>query len=77
MQCRKCGSKGITRRRAGVFSCTHCGVQPGPSGMDRIGKPSVMLGPQIAPHNAEYDFTPRQPRLRANLNPSNGGCIER
>lgn len=37
MNCRKCGAKRITKRRAGVFSCGHCGVQPGPNNMDRSG----------------------------------------
>ena len=36
--CRKCGAKGITKRSAGVFSCVHCGVQPGPQRLDRAGK---------------------------------------
>lgn len=39
MDCRKCGAKHITRRSAGVFSCKHCGVQPGPMQLDRAGSP--------------------------------------
>lgn len=39
MDCRKCGAKKITRRRAGVFSCRHCGVQSGATNMDRAGNP--------------------------------------
>lgn len=41
MNCRKCGAKRITKRRAGVFSCARCGVQPGELRMDRSGKPST------------------------------------
>lgn len=37
--CRKCGARGITRRRAGVFSCNHCGVMPGSQNLDRSGNP--------------------------------------
>lgn len=37
MNCRKCGAKHITRRAAGLFSCRHCGIQPGPVGFDRAG----------------------------------------
>lgn len=39
MNCVKCGAKRITRRRAGVFSCRHCGVQSGPMKLDRAGNP--------------------------------------
>ena len=35
--CRKCGSSKITKRAAGLFSCPHCGVQPGGAGYDRGG----------------------------------------
>jgi hypothetical protein len=40
MNCRKCGAKRITKRSAGVFSCRHCGVQPGPQMLERGGLPT-------------------------------------
>ena len=42
-QCRKCGEKRITRRRAGEFFCQRCGMQPGNSQMDRVGNPIPFL----------------------------------
>lgn len=51
MDCRKCGAKHITRRRAGVFSCKHCGVQPGPMGLDRGG--SILADVLAGPDNPE------------------------
>jgi ribosomal protein L37AE/L43A len=48
--CRKCGSKKLTRRRAGEFFCQHCGMQPGVLRMDRLGnvtpKPVEKEGPK-------------------------------
>ena len=37
--CNKCGAKRITKRRAGVWSCRHCGVQGGTvlNDIDRSG----------------------------------------
>ncbi|GLO70304.1 hypothetical protein MACH17_18210 [Phaeobacter inhibens] len=40
MTCRKCGAKKITKRRAGVFWCRRCGMQPGQLKMDRAGIPA-------------------------------------
>lgn len=45
MNCRKCGAKQITRRRAGVFSCHHCGVQPDLNRLDRGGLPILKPAP--------------------------------
>lgn len=70
MQCRKCGTKKTTRRRAGVFSCGHCGVQPGPSNMDRAGIPRpVIVVPQVEP-TGDHIIRPRQSRLRAGVSAS-------
>ncbi len=53
MDCRKCGAKRITRRRAGVFVCRHCGVQPGPMGLDRGGVP--LIDPSEEDENTEVN----------------------
>lgn len=67
MQCRKCGAKKTTRRMAGIFSCAHCGVQPGPFHMDRSGTPTRAApeAPEIVP--TDYIFAIRQPRLKAGV----------
>jgi hypothetical protein len=67
MQCRKCGSKKTTRRRAGVFSCAHCGVQPGPFLMDRFGNPGPIAETPADPAPTDYIIKPRQPRLAAGV----------
>ena len=43
MNCRKCGSLRVTRRRAGFFICQHCGVQPGVLRRDRSGNPTLIV----------------------------------
>lgn len=66
MQCRKCGAKHITRRRAGVFACQHCGVQPGPTLMDRFGNARlVIVEPEVTA--TDYVIAPRQPRMKAGI----------
>ena len=63
MQCRKCGAKDITRRRAGVFFCQHCGMQPGQAAMDRAGFHAPAKEPaELTP--IDYIFSPRVPQLR-------------
>lgn len=55
MNCRKCGALHITRRRAGVFACRRCGVQPGPTQMDRAGHPApIHVQPDINPDRPPY-----------------------
>lgn len=66
MQCRKCGAKNITRRRAGVFVCQRCGVQPGPACMDRAGNgDAAPLPVDLTQDVGAYAFAVRQPRLTA------------
>ncbi len=71
MQCRKCGRKCCNKREAGLFSCRRCGVQPGQLGYDRGGIPEARhFGPAIPPPDPlKYEFTPRQPRLKAGSQP--------
>lgn len=69
MQCRKCGTKKTTRRRAGVFSCHHCGVQPGPANMDRAGIPRLVIVAQADLAPILHIIKPRQPRLIAGAQP--------
>lgn len=54
MNCRKCGAKRITKRRAGFFSCRHCGIQPNLNRMDRGGLP---IPPKPAPGGPEPGLT--------------------
>lgn len=63
MNCRKCGAKRITRRSAGVFSCAHCGVQPGPMGLTRFG----LKGVNIAMNNPLYEIENHMPDFRRSL----------
>jgi ribosomal protein L37AE/L43A len=65
MQCRKCGNGRTTRRRAGVFFCQHCGMQPGPSNMDRCGNPSPAAEYPNLEAAEEYIIRPRARRLIA------------
>lgn len=67
MQCRKCGAKKTTRRRAGVFSCKRCGVQPGPFQMDRFGRPGEVTPLQTDLPTDGYTIAARQPKLRGAL----------
>lgn len=53
MNCRKCGAKRITRRSAGVFSCLHCGVQPGPQRLDRGGLHLPNTEPESGEHHTD------------------------
>lgn len=66
MHCRKCGAAKITKRRAGVFSCNHCGVQPGQFRMDRTGIPGPApdlseLNPDSEPYVIGNIWTPNLP----------------
>lgn len=64
MNCRKCGAKQITRRKAGVFVCAHCGIQPGPFNLDRFGNATLLLcQPEDALTVSGYEFAERKPRL--------------
>lgn len=69
MNCRKCGAKQITRRSAGIFSCRHCGVQPGPFHLCRAGLPTraiaIATEVELLPADFSYEIAPRQPRLLA------------
>lgn len=68
MNCRKCGAKQITRRSAGIFSCPHCGVQPGPFHLCRAGLPTrvaITTEDELLPADLTYEIAPRQPRLPA------------
>ena len=68
MNCRKCGARHITKRRAGVFNCKRCGVQPGPSGMDRFGNPTVRdedLPVRRGGSDGEAEMTDRIDPIRA------------
>ena len=68
MNCRKCGAVRITRRRAGVFSCARCGVQPGQAGFDRAGN-----APPKQPMTHVEDAIPYLVgNLRGNLAPAKG-----
>ena len=70
MNCRKCGAKQITRRSAGVFSCAHCGVQPGPFHLDRfanVTRQPVPLEPELPSVGPLREVAPRQPRQLAGL----------
>ncbi len=72
MNCRKCGSNKTTRRRAGVFFCQHCGMQPGPTNMDRFGNPGPVHVQAETPAAGEYVIKPRRPRLLAGTMALNG-----
>jgi hypothetical protein len=64
MKCRKCCGP-TTRRSAGIFSCRHCGVQPGQAIMDRGGIPAPIIEyPSVAPTEADLLMRPRQDKLR-------------
>lgn len=65
MQCRKCGAKPITRRRAGEFFCQHCGMQPGAAAMDRCGNASTREALKPTDDLAPYVIAARKPRLKA------------
>jgi len=67
MNCRKCGAKQITRRKAGVFVCAHCGIQPGPFNLDRGGNLTQPLLKPVATDTGEYIFAERKPRLAASF----------
>ena len=64
MQCRKCGAKNITRRKAGIFSCRHCGIQPGQLRMDRGGIAGSEIERLEPYQDATYTVLPRLPKLR-------------
>lgn len=67
MNCRKCGAKQITRRKAGVFVCQHCGIQPGPFNLDRGGFPTQLLLEPVLTDAGNYEFAERKPRLAASF----------
>ena len=67
MDCRKCGSKKLTRRSAGFFICQHCGVQPGPLRRDRSGNPTLIVldeSTTIPEESFGREITPVARRLR-------------
>lgn len=68
MNCRKCGAKQVTRRKAGIFLCQHCGFQPGPFNLDRFGNASPSLR-QLEDTLAvsDYEFAERKPRIKAGV----------
>jgi hypothetical protein len=70
MSCRKCGGKHTTKRRAGVFSCRRCGVQPGPYQMDRAGIPAPVKPQPTFQGPEQYEVKPWQPRLRGTPKPA-------
>lgn len=55
MNCRKCGAKKVTRRRAGTFFCQRCGMQPGVDGFDRFGNPAPR-SPTAEPGGPAYEI---------------------
>lgn len=63
MDCRKCGSKKLTRRRAGFFLCQHCGVQPGVLRMDRFGNVPPPVHHEAPADTTEYEIAPLRRRL--------------
>lgn len=67
MNCRKCGSLRVTRRRAGFFICQLCGVQPGRANYDRLGNipPVKTEAPSAAASALPYDFAEPRRRLIA------------
>lgn len=67
MNCRKCGSLRVTRRRAGFFICQHCGVQPSRSNFDRFGniRPDETEAPSAAASPLPYEFAEPRRRLIA------------